>query len=281
MKNRFFKKLTAGFLVAALSLSLSVSVFADSIRTVDGVAYRISEENERVEVYTGWAKSQKGKSYYKKGKVVTKSTVIDGVRYRFSSDGICQGKYTGWTKSSEGKRRYWKDGILVKEEWIRLSDGSYTYAGNDGYLVTGWAETKWGTDGHRKYSHFDENWIWDGQTANELPSESPEEETVMVIEDTSIKRIDEYFDDYFMLDNGVFCANVSRESSWRDHTFTKGDYFGEILSSTEERDLKKIEPWAANVLPVGTKLYYTKERGGAIVAEVDGELILYVEIREG
>lgn len=108
-----------------------------------------------------------------------------------------------------------------------------------------------------------------------------EDEEVVAVDDTSIKRIDECFGDYFMLDNGVFCANISGESSWRDHTFTKGDYLGEILSSTEERDLKKIEPWAANVLPVGTKLYHTKERGGVIVAEVDGELIPYVEIREG
>lgn len=279
MKKRFFIKSIAVSLLAAAFFNLSVPAFADSIRTVDGVAYRISEENERVGVYTGWMESRKGKRYYKKGKAVTKSTVIDGVRYRFSSDGICRGKYTGWTKSSDGKRRCWQEGALIKEHWLRLSDGSYTYAGNDGYLVTGWVETKWDTDGHRKYSHFDENGIWDGQTADELPSESPEGETI--IEDTSIKRIDECFSDYFMLDNGVFCANISGESSWRDHTFTKGDYFGEILSSTEERDLKKIAPWAANVLPVGTKLYRTKEPGGAIVAEVNGELIPYVDIREG
>lgn len=120
----------------------------------------------------------------------------------------------------------------------------------------------------------------ENEETNPAPNEE-EDEAAVAIDDTSIKRIDEYFDDYFMLDNGVFCANISNESSWRDHTFTKGDYLGEILSSTEERDLKKIEPWAANVLPVGTKLYGTKERGGVIVAEADGELIPYLEIREG
>lgn len=105
----------------------------------------------------GW-NNVNGKKYYvkKDGTLAEKSTTINGIRYKFSSDGVCQGKYTGWTKSANG-RRYYKNGVMLKERWIRTKSGRKYYAGEDGYMRTGWARV----DG--KTCFFDEKGVWDGK----------------------------------------------------------------------------------------------------------------------
>ncbi len=116
------------------------------------------------------------------------------------------------------------------------------------------------------------------------PVTNDEEDEVVAISDTSIKTIAETLaDDYFVADDGigVYYSNVSDEPSWQGYTFTKGEFFGEILYSTEELELSKIEPWSANVLPIGTKLYRANENKTVVLAETDGTLIPYLKIVEG
>lgn len=152
-------KLLAASLAAITAMSCtSATTFADKIKTVDGVRYLYSDSGVNKGKYTGWAKSSKGKMYFKNGIKVTKNTTINGIRYKFSSDGYCLGKFTGWTKSSSG-RRYWKNGVMYKNKWVKSSDGKYYYAGSNGYMVTGWAEV---TRIGGKYSFFDSNGVWDG-----------------------------------------------------------------------------------------------------------------------
>lgn len=121
---------------------------------------------------------------------------------------------------------------------------------------------------------------------SEEPHPAPNEEEVAAvsISDTSIKTIAETLArDYFVADDGVgvYYSSVSEEPSWQDYTFTKGEFFGEILYSTEELELSKIEPWSANVLPIGTKLYRANENLTVVLAEIDGTLIPYLKIVEG
>lgn len=122
------------------------------------------------------------------------------------------------------------------------------------------------------------------ETEETNPVTNEDEEETVAISDTSIKTIAETLaDDYFVADHGigVYYANVSDKPSWQDYTFTKGEFFGEILSYTEELALSKIKPWSANVLPVGTKLYRANEELSVVLAEIDGMLIPYLKIVEG
>lgn len=122
------------------------------------------------------------------------------------------------------------------------------------------------------------------ETEETNPVTNEEEDEAVAISDTSIKTIAETLaHDYFVADDGigVYYANVSDEPSWQDYTFTKGEFFGEILYSTEELELSKIEPWSANVLPIGTRLYRANENLTVVLAEIDGTLIPYLKIVEG
>ncbi|MBP3856875.1 MAG: hypothetical protein IK990_14825 [Ruminiclostridium sp.] len=127
--------------------------------TINGRLYKFDKSGICKGKYTGWAKTSKGKLYYKNGVKVTKNTTIGGVRYKFSSDGYCKGKFTGLTKSSQG-RKHWSKGILTKDEWVQDPKGDYYYAGSDGYLLTGWQKV---TRIGGTYSYFDENGVWDGK----------------------------------------------------------------------------------------------------------------------
>ena len=121
-------------LIAILvSYNISSISYADYLKSINGIAYRYSTSGDKMSKYTGWAKTSKGKYYYKDGVKVKKNTTINGVRYKFDRTGLCTGKFTGWTKSTSG-RRYWKNGVILKNAWLK-SGGYYYYAGIDGYLI--------------------------------------------------------------------------------------------------------------------------------------------------
>ena len=86
---------------------------------------------------------------------------VDGVTYRYSDSGDVNGKYTGWAKTSKG-RYYCKDGVKVRNTWIKNKKGECRYLGSDGRMVTGWYDVKQGKEG--RFSWFNENGVWDGQT---------------------------------------------------------------------------------------------------------------------
>ena len=61
-------KLIAATLAAVTALSCaSVNAFADKLKTVEGVTYRYTDSGEAKGKYTGWAKTSKGRYYYKDG----------------------------------------------------------------------------------------------------------------------------------------------------------------------------------------------------------------------
>ena len=68
--------------------------------------------------------------------------------------------------------------------------------------------------------------------------------------------------------------NISDSPSYKGIKFTKGKFVGEIKVSTDERKLNAIPEYAANVLPVGTKIYKT-DYIQIYFAEVNGKLIPY------
>ncbi len=147
IKEKIYAVIAAAILTTGV---FSTTALADW-ETRNGKTYYAESDGSYVK---GWTEID-GETYYFKsnGAMVTKSCDINGIRYKFSSDGVCQGKYTGWTKSSKG-RRYYKNGVMLKERWIKTKSGKY-YAGQDGYMRTGWARV----DG--KTCFFDEKGIWD------------------------------------------------------------------------------------------------------------------------
>ena len=104
MKKSF--KLIAAALAAITAMSCtSATAFADKLKTVDGVTYRYSDSGEQVGKYTGWAKTSKGKRYYKNG-VMYKNKWIktkSGKYYYAGSDGYMR---TGWARVTRGKGLY-------------------------------------------------------------------------------------------------------------------------------------------------------------------------------
>lgn len=99
----------------------------------------------------------------------------------------------------------------------------------------------------------------------------------------SMKTIPALYNDYIVLSGGVYYVNIENEPSWKGRKFTKTELSpGEVKYKTEERDVSKILPNSANVLPVGTKLWWSKEYPNTVLlAEYNGRLIPYYEIVEG
>ena len=61
-------KLIAAALAAITALSCtSATAYADKLKTVGGVTYKYSDSGEQKGKYTGWAKTSKGRYYYKDG----------------------------------------------------------------------------------------------------------------------------------------------------------------------------------------------------------------------
>ena len=65
--NIKFKALAAALAAVTALSCASVTAFADRLKTVDGVTYRYSDSGEAKGKYTGWAKTSKGRYYYKDG----------------------------------------------------------------------------------------------------------------------------------------------------------------------------------------------------------------------
>lgn len=132
--KKVFKPLAMMLVALVMFGTMTTTTFADSIKKNDGVAYRYSDSNTKIGKYTGWAKTSKGKIYYRNGIKVTKNTIINGIRYKFNKQGICTGKYTGFVKSTKGKR-YYKNGVLLKNQTFTAKDGQIYNADSFGYII--------------------------------------------------------------------------------------------------------------------------------------------------
>ena len=207
-----------------------------------------------------------------------KLKTVDGVTYRYSDSGEQVGKYTGWAKTSKGKR-YYKNGTALKGKWIKTKSGKYYYIGKDGYMSIGFVKVT--RDKNKgEYSYFDENGVWDGNTYASDSFDSVFVYDIAEVEptDSAAWEISSEFTDYFTLEKddvfGTFYVNISDSPSYKGIKFTKGKFVGEIKVSTDERKLNAIPEYAANVLPVGTKIYKT-DYIQIYFAEVNGKLIPY------
>jgi|GEM_PF-5669406 len=80
--KRSLKLAAAALAATATMLGSSAAVYADSLRTVDGIKYLYSDSGVSKGKYTGWAKTGDGSRYYYKNGVRLKSCwlAVDGVR---------------------------------------------------------------------------------------------------------------------------------------------------------------------------------------------------------
>lgn len=118
--NRFKKTVSAVLAAAVIFGTAAIPAYADSVKKIDGVLYRLNDDMVSVGEYSGWVK-QNGKR----------------VRYQ---DGL---PYTGWLKNKDGSRKYCMDGYLVtgdiqmigEKNGIRTNDKIYTFDENG--ILTG------------------------------------------------------------------------------------------------------------------------------------------------
>lgn len=128
MKKSF--KLIAAALAAITSMSCtSATAFADKLKTIDGVTYRYSDSGEQVGKYTAWAKTSKGRRYYKNGVMLKKTWLKTkaGKYYYIGKDGYVSTGFVKVTRDkSKGKYSYFDNNGV----W----DGNY-YAENNIYTI--------------------------------------------------------------------------------------------------------------------------------------------------
>lgn len=214
---------------------------------------------------------------------------------------ITYGLFGGYNKLNEKKGKYaFRNGItekallaLMKEKITSHREARYEdeHPKDGVYSDTDWLEWV----GNMLYCWLDVTVVgidWLPEAA--APTEDMYEEyqtDVLVADDEeetwssadSVKTIPELYNDYIVLSGGVYYVNIENEPSWKGRKFTKTELSpGDIRNKTEERDISKILPNSANVLPVGTKLWWSKEYPNTVLlAEYNGRLIPYYEIVEG
>ena len=117
-------------------------------------------------------------------------------------------------------------------------------------------------------------------TGEELNS-SLIEETELTTFTTHNPTVEEMFElntniDIFLLDNIVYETNIE----WvNELTLSKGDLKGVIeLNTSTPSEFTNL---TANVLPIGTKIYTSNERGDILIAEHDNEIKYYYKLVEG
>ena len=214
---------------------------------------------------------------------------------------ITYGLFGGYNKLNEKKGKYaFRNGItekallaLMKEKITSHREARYEdeHPKDGVYSDTDWLEWV----GNMLYCWLDVTVVGiDRLPEAAAPTENMYEEyqtDVLVADDEeetwssadSVKTIPELYNDYIVLSGGVYYVNIENEPSWKGRKFTKTELSpGDIRNKTEERDISKILPNSANVLPVGTKLWWSKEYPNTVLlAEYNGRLIPYYEIVEG
>ncbi|MBR5088350.1 MAG: hypothetical protein IK093_02880 [Ruminiclostridium sp.] len=90
-----------------------------------------------------------------------KLKTVDGIKYRYSDSGEQIGTFSGWSTGKSGAKYYYKNGVRVKNTWIKDKKGRYRYIDKTGKMAVGWCEVSRG-DG--RFSWFDENGYWDGNS---------------------------------------------------------------------------------------------------------------------
>jgi hypothetical protein len=90
------------------------------------------------------------------------------------------------------------------------------------------------------------------------------------------------FEDFVVFD-GILYSNIAYEPSWiaLGYKYIKGDFFGEVLANSDERNIYRIENGTANFTPVGTKFYRFDEDPTIILADTPNGLIPFLMIVEG
>lgn len=99
-------KVLAAVIAAAVMVScVSVTSFADKLKKVNGVMFRYSDSGEVKGEYTGWARTSKGRSWYKNG-IMCKDCWLktkSGKYYYIGKSGYMR---TGWAMARRGEGRF-------------------------------------------------------------------------------------------------------------------------------------------------------------------------------
>ena len=185
---------------------------------------------------------------FTKGQPQDYKIIIWGYEPIITGVSVSAAKQNGWYTSADGSRYYYKNGVKVRKTWIKNKKGEYRYLGSDGRMVTGWYDVKQGKEG--RFSWFNENGVWDGQTYYSRYNEYEGFGNTVTIKVARNEIISESMSRY--LDNGL-----GSEKKARSYVLNNNEYELEIPLSV------------ADQLTVGDKLIVSPnvKRG----EKVDGE----------
>lgn len=106
----------------------------------------------------------------------------------------------------------------------------------------------------------------------------PNEETTTTINNPTVQEVFELYSDadIFLWDSIVYLTNID----WvNELVLTEDDLLGVIKYNTS--NVSEFNNSAANILPIGTEIYTTKERKDILIAKYNGELKYYYMMVEG
>ncbi|MBR5089654.1 MAG: hypothetical protein IK093_09505 [Ruminiclostridium sp.] len=107
-------RLLAAALAASAAIScMSVTSFADKLRIIDGITYRVSNDGKKIGKYNGWSAGKSGTKYYYRDGVKMKNTWLkeNGIRVYYMDD---DGKMTVGNAEIGGAQYYFSaNGRLV------------------------------------------------------------------------------------------------------------------------------------------------------------------------
>ncbi len=117
--------------------------------------------DEKITGVTVFQENSRGEEFTK-GQTQAYKVMIWGYKPLITDVKVSPVTKKGWVTGRSGAKYYYKNGVRVKNTWIKSKNGKYRYVDADGKMVTGWADVKRGKDG--RFSWFDENGYWDGNT---------------------------------------------------------------------------------------------------------------------
>ncbi|MGN1136429.1 MAG: hypothetical protein ACI4SF_09445 [Oscillospiraceae bacterium] len=260
-KKKLLSVITATIISTAMMLNTAVMVSADTIKTVNGIAYRYSDSGEQTGKFTGWAKNSKGRRYYK-----------NGVLYK-----------NKWIKLKSGKRFYaGEDGYLTLG-WYKTDDGWCYFNEANGEMSVGETEI------YGKTYTFSQNGIWDGKA-------DYDNSKIYVKLNKKLSK-DDYGGIYFD-DNAVIVMSKNNESVVKvteelkklfapiiikECTFSLNEL--ESVKQHLEKNMKKYGIYSVGTYTmnnyVGVEMYGQNDDFDAYLKTLDDSSIIHVEYGDG
>ncbi|MGN0553455.1 MAG: hypothetical protein ACI4I1_08725 [Oscillospiraceae bacterium] len=260
-KQKLLSVITAVIISATLMINTAVMVSADTIKTVNGIAYRYSDSGEQTGKFTGWAKNSKGRRYYK-----------NGVLYK-----------NKWIKLKSGKRFYaGEDGYLTLG-WYKTDNGWCYFNEANGEMSVGETEI------NGKTYTFSENGIWDGLSDYGFLKISSKLKKMLSKDDYG----GVYYDDEAAVVMSKNTENVAKVTDELKKLFApiivkECKFSLNELEGVKEhlrKNMKKYGIWGVGIHTmdnyVGVEMYRQNDDFDAYVETLDDSSIIHVEYGDG